>query len=157
LAGNDGDAAGHHFVELFIDVLFLGDFVGGYGAALGVAQSDFLADESGGLGRKFLGEIGLEDGFVGGRRRKVLAGDGVEGAGGAGRFRDAENVGGVTVALVADVGEEADLRVNVDDVGEGGELLARVFVEGLKFFRWRRGFPWGTFASRTAEIAARSY
>jgi len=92
LAGNDGDAAGHHFVELLIDVGFLGDFVGGHGAALGVAQRDFLADESGGLGREFLGEIGLEDGFFGGRRRKVFAGDGVEGAGGAGRFGDARTL-----------------------------------------------------------------
>jgi len=68
------------FVELLIDVRSLEISSEDTGAALGVAQSDFFADESGGLGREFLGEIGLEDGFFGSRRRKVLAGDGVEGA-----------------------------------------------------------------------------
>jgi len=44
LAGDDGDAAGHHGVELGVDVFFFGDFVGGESAALGVAQSDFFAN-----------------------------------------------------------------------------------------------------------------
>jgi len=44
LAGDDGDAAGHHGVELGVDIFFFGDFVGGEGAALGVTQGDFFAD-----------------------------------------------------------------------------------------------------------------
>src|SRR6202043_475097 len=93
LAGDDGDAAGHHGVELGVDIFFFGDFVRGERAALGVAQSDFFADQGGWLWREVLGEILLEDGFFGGGGRKIFSGDAVEGAGGAGGFGDAEYVG----------------------------------------------------------------
>jgi hypothetical protein len=44
LAGNDGDAAGHHGVELRVDIFFFSDFVLRQRAALGVTESDFFAD-----------------------------------------------------------------------------------------------------------------
>ena len=44
LARDDGDAAGHHFVELSVDVFLFGDFVGGERAALSVAETDFFSD-----------------------------------------------------------------------------------------------------------------
>jgi hypothetical protein len=54
--------------------------------------------------------------------------------------------------LVADFGEEADLRVNVDDVGQLRELLANPFVkelgviERLRFFACDRVWFWRAFA-----------
>jgi len=89
-AGNDGDAAGTSLASSWgVDIFFpLANFVVGRerAGARRNAEVISLPTREAGWGREFLGEVGLEDGFFGGRRRKVLAGDGVEGAGGAGRF-----------------------------------------------------------------------
>ena len=53
----------------------------------------------------------------------------IEGAGIFGRVRHAGDHGGEGFVVEADFGEEADLRVDLDDVGKFFNFLAGVFIE----------------------------
>ena len=120
---------------------------GGKSLTLGVAEDQFLADERSRLVGEIFREFDLQDGFVGGSGREKATLHTVEGARIFRGVGHAGDDGGVWLVVEADLSEETDLRVDLDDVGKIFHFLARVFIEHA-----RRLVGFG-FALRTAHAA----
>ncbi len=124
--GNARSARGHHAIE---NVLITGVFR--KDGAFCVAKSQFLANKRGGLIREHFCKLNLQDGFLGGWRRKIGPGHAFKSAAGARRIRKSENAGRFRFTGVADVRGEADLRIDFRDARELADLKPRVLVKSV--------------------------
>ena len=120
--------------------------------ALGVAQDNIFADQSGGLRREIAREFDLQDGFVRRRAGEKAAFDSFEGAVAAGGIGDARDHRGIRIVVVAHFGHEANLRIDFDDARKFLERMARVVIERRRGALAIRGGG----RAEGAEICARS-